>query len=103
MEKKEMSYSFGISAASKDEAKKLVEAELAKVVAGQPYHERDRQAAQDAAGRLVDALADPADGEIVYVSMSGSLSWRGVMGNENDPPVFTSGNLNVSASVRSKQ
>jgi hypothetical protein len=45
-----MSYSFSITAKTKGEAGEKVEAELAKVVNGQPSHEADRQAAQDAAG-----------------------------------------------------
>lgn len=37
-----MSYSFSITAESKDEAGKKVEAELAKIVEAQPVHDFDR-------------------------------------------------------------
>lgn len=45
----DMSYSITATAATKDEAGKKVEEQLAQVVASQPVHEFDRQTAQNAA------------------------------------------------------
>ena len=85
-----MSYSFSVVAGSKDEAGVKVEAELGKVVASQPSHEFDRQAAQDAAEAFIDVLREPGEGERVGVSVSGSLSWQSA-------DVFTGASVNVSA------
>jgi hypothetical protein len=90
-----MSYSFGIKADTKDEAGKKVEAELATVVASQPSHAADRQAAQDAAEAFIDVLRDPAEGECIGVSMSGSLSWQ-------TANVFTGASVNISAWIERK-
>ena len=91
-----MSYSFSITADTKDEAGVKVEAELGKVVASQPTHEFDRQAAQDAAEAFVDVLKEPSEGERIAVSVFGSLSWSAT-------DVFTSANINVSARIESKE
>jgi|HubBroStandDraft_1064217.scaffolds.fasta_scaffold328622_1 hypothetical protein len=90
-----MSYSFAIQADTKDEAGVKVEAELGKVVEGQPSHAFDRQAAQDAAEAFIDVLRDPKEGEYVGVSMSGSLSWQ-------ETNVFTGASVNVSAFIARK-
>lgn len=87
-----MSYSFSITANTKDEAGVKVEAELANVVNGQPVHQADRQAAQNAAESFINMLADPGETECIVVSVSGSLGWRA-------EGVFTSANVNVSASL----
>ena len=87
-----MSYSFSVTAATKDAAGVAVEAELAKVVENQPSHAADRQAAQDAAEAFIDLLRDPGEGECVGVSMSGSLIWQ-------TGDVYTSASVNVSAWV----
>lgn len=90
-----MSYSFTITADTKDDAGVKVEAELGKVVEGQPSHEFDRQAAQDAAEAFIDVLADPKEGECITVFMSGSLSW-------SKEKVFTSASVNVRAYLAPK-
>ena len=90
-----MSYSFGITAATKDEAGVKVEAELGKVVIAQPSHEADRQAAQDAAEAFIDVLKEPAEGEQITVYMSGSLQWT----NDN---VFVGASVNVNVYVGPK-
>jgi hypothetical protein len=61
LERKPMSYSFSVTASSKDEAGKKVDAELANVVNGQPTHKHDRQAAQDAAEAFINVLREPAE------------------------------------------
>lgn len=90
-----MSYSFSVVADTKDEAGVKIEAELAKVVEGQPTHEADRQAAQDAAEAIIDVLDDPGENECVNVYVAGSLGWR----SENH---FISANVNISASLSTK-
>lgn len=87
-----MSYSFTVKADTKDEAGVKVEAEFGKVVASQPIHDRDRQAAQDAAETFIDILKEPSENECVQVHVSGVLSWA-------DVNTFTGANVNVSASI----
>lgn len=90
-----MSYSFSVVAPSQDEAGKLVDAEFVKVLAYQPSHEHDRQAAQDAAEAMINLLVEPTADECVRVNVSGSLSWRA-------EGVFTSANVQVNAYIASK-
>ncbi len=72
-----MSYSFGVRAASKAEAKLKIAAELDKVVASQSIHSRDRDPALAAASAFVDVLKD-SDELDVNVSVHGSVSWNGL-------------------------
>lgn len=90
-----MSYSFHVSAATKAEAKQKMAAEFDNVVSSQPNHKADRDAAQAAANAFVDVIAEPHEGDMVNVSVSGSLSWTG----DNE---FTSANVYVTASLKSK-
>ena len=85
-----MSYSFNVTAPTKDEAKEKITAEFDKVIASQPVHAADRDAAQAAAHAFVDVLSAPADGEEIRVSVHGSVGWR-TEGN------FTHSNIGVSA------
>jgi hypothetical protein len=87
-----MSYSFSVTAKTKDEAGKKVEAELGKVVTSQSVHDADRQAAQDVAEAFIDVLRDPIESEVVGVSMSGSLGWQ----KEGE---FSNASVNVNAWV----
>ena len=70
----------------------------AAIVASQPSHEFDRQVAQNAAEGFIDVLADPKEGEEIYVSVVGSLSWSG----DPAPNVFSNASVSVHASVRTK-
>lgn len=95
-----MSYSFAVRAATKDEAGKKVEEELGKVVASQPVHDFDRQAAQDAAEAFIEKLVDPAEGQEVFVYVSGSLGWKDV--GDDAAGKFASANISVQASIQPK-
>lgn len=90
-----MSYSFAVTGASKAEAKEAVAAKFAEVVAGQPNHEVDRNAAVAAAGAFIDMLADTPEGFEVQVRVNGSLGWRA----DNE---YYSAAVNIDASLRSK-
>lgn len=68
-----MSYSFHVRTTSKAAAKAAVAAELDKVVASQPVHERDREAAQATADAMIDHLPDN-DTADVSVSVHGSIA-----------------------------
>ena len=86
-----MSYSFAVSASTKDEAKQKVADEFAKVIENQPSHAADKDSAVAAAGAFIDLLTDvPADHHI-SVSMHGSLSW-----NSDAQDKFTSAIVGVS-------
>jgi hypothetical protein len=87
-----MSYSFSVKAASKVEAVAKVAEQMASVVAAQPSHATDHDAAVAAAGAFIGLLVEPTAGQCVSVSMYGSLGWR-------EPGEYTSGNVSVSVSV----
>jgi len=89
-----MSYSFSIKAASKDEAKAGVDAEMAKVVQGQSVHSADAESAVVAASTFIDLLADLKDGEEIRVSVHGSLGWNGV-----NPEVFSHANIGITSGI----
>lgn len=88
-----MSFSFTVTAASKAEALVKIEEQFASVVQSQPTHAADQQTVTAAAAASVNTLVDPSETEVVYVSVSGSLGWRG----EGE---FTSASLSVTASIR---
>lgn len=71
-----MSYSFEFAASTKGDAKARVAAELDTVVAAQPVHVKDRNAALAAAHAFIDLLVDD-DTKDIRVSMHGSVcySW----------------------------
>ncbi len=78
-----MSYSFTAKGRTKAEALEAAEAEMKKVVVGQPMHSLDEAAArkcrEEAAALVGEAPAD----KDYYVSCSGSLSWTGTYPGEH--------------------
>lgn len=90
-----MSYSFNIRAATKDEAREKVAAELDKVVASQPIHAADSKQAMDAAASFIDVIRDDETQDIL-VSVSGSVSWTG-------DSEINSANVSVTAYLTAKQ
>lgn len=72
-----MSYSFKVVALNKADAKSKVAAELDRVVAGQPVHSKDRDAAAEVATKFIDMLQD--DGAL-EVGMHGSIATDGMGG-----------------------
>jgi hypothetical protein len=68
-----MSYSFTVREATKDAAVTAVDAELKKVLAGQPVHAKDKAQALAAAESFI-GLLDPEESQSVVVSMNGSIS-----------------------------
>lgn len=87
-----MSYSASVKAKTKAEAKGAVVEKFNEIVAGQPVHQADRDAAQSAVKAFIDTLTEPGDEQQISVSFSGSLSWR-------EEGVFTGAGMNVSASL----
>lgn len=94
-----MSYSFSVKAATKAAAKVAVAVELAKVVSGQPNHERDVVQAQVAADMFIDLLIEPTEPKLIFVNMSGSLGWD--YAGAVDPVSITSSNFSIGAWVSS--
>lgn len=92
-----MSYSFSVNAASKAEAKQKIATAFDSVVASQPSHAADREAALAAGGAFIDLLTDPAGDQQIQVSMHGSLGWR--RWRHDDPKAFTGAGVGVSATV----
>lgn len=88
-----MSYSFKVTGASKEEAAGKVADEFRKVVESQKVHEADADQALTAAHAFIDILADPAEGEVVNVTVNGSLGWRGEEGSQQ----FYNASVGISA------
>lgn len=91
-----MSYSFTIQAGSKDEARERLASAFDTVVASQPVHVADRDAAQTNAEAVLNVLADPNDEQKISGSVSGYVSWS----SENH---FTSVNISASFSLAPKE
>lgn len=95
-----MSYSFTITAKSREEAKEKVKEQLDRVARDQPSHIADKDAALGAASAFVDLVTIP-EGRDVRVSVSGSLGWQhDTPKNEaGQPETFNGAGVNVSASL----
>ena len=97
LEKRPMSYSFSVTADTKAEATGKIREQFDAVVVAQPSHAADKEAAVVAAQTLVRLLAEPHEGDEIYVSMSGSLGW-----NHDVPEEFLHANVSISTSLRNK-
>lgn len=92
-----MSYSFSVTADNKPDATRQIREQFDAVVVAQPSHAADKEAAVVAAQTLVRLLAEPHDGDEIYVSMNGSLGWK------NDAPEeFLHANVTINTSLRNK-
>lgn len=91
-----MSFSFNVKAADAAAVLALVATEFDQVVASQPIHEKDKDAGVNAATALVGVLDATADKDI-SVHISGSLSWHGIAGTENQS--IQGAHLSVSAAL----
>lgn len=91
-----MSYSFSVTANTKVEATGKIREQFDAVVSAQPSHAADKEAAVVAAQTLVRLLAEPRDGDEIYVSMSGSLGWKHESTDE-----FIHANVSINTSLRS--
>ena len=90
-----MSYSFSVTADTKAEATGKIREQFDAVVVAQPSHAADKEAAVVAAQTLVRLLAEPHEGDEIYVSMSGSLDWI-----HDVPEEFLHANVSISTSLR---
>ena len=91
-----MSYSFIVTGStSKADAIAKVTAEFDQVVASQPTHAADKNAAVAAASAFIGLLQEPRDDQQIDVTMNGSLGWV----QSGDLLFFLSGNVSVSASL----
>ena len=93
-----MSYSFSVTADTKAEATGKIREQFDAVVVAQPSHAADKEAAVVAAQTLVRLLAEPHEGDEIYVNMYGSLGWR----HDTEPVEFLSAGLTINASLRNK-
>ena len=89
-----MSFSFTISAKTKDEVKELASAEMDKVISGQADHAHDKDAVVNACVAYANLLNGYEDGDTISLSVSGSLGWSSSSG---DAHKYTGAGLNVSA------
>jgi len=92
-----MSYSFSVTADTKAEATRQIREKFDEVVAAQPSHAADKEAAVVAAQTLLRLLAEPREGDEIYVSMNGSVGWR-----HDAPEEFLHANVAINTSLRSK-
>jgi hypothetical protein len=90
-----MSYSFSVTADNKVDATRQIREQFDNIILAQPSHAADKEAAVVAAQTLVRLLADPREGDEIYVSMSGSLGWK-----HDAPEEFLHANVNINVSLR---
>ncbi len=95
-----MSYSFTVRAPTKADALARVTTELIDVVARQPIHTADCEQAKAAAEAFLDILPEANDKQDFYLSVSGSVGWRGSPGTPEY--ALTSAGVSVSASFANK-
>lgn len=69
-----MSYSFSVRGKTGEELVAEVEKQLDGIVANQPIHAKDREAASDAVSQLSD-LVELEEGKVLQASVSGSIVW----------------------------
>ncbi len=70
-----MIYSISAKAATKAAARAVLVAELDKVVAQQPVHERDREAILANVDANLALLSDPPENLDVAIACNGYISW----------------------------
>jgi hypothetical protein len=92
-----MSYSFTIVATTKEDATRQIREQFDAVVAAQPSHEVDKEAVVVAAQSFVRSLAEPHDGDEIYIAINGSVGWI-----NDDPKEFLSVGTTISVSLRNK-
>lgn len=95
-----MSYSFSVTAATKEESTAKIREKFDDVVVAQPTHAADKEAAVVAAQTFVRLLAEPKDDEEIYVIVNGSLGWNYDQGMA--PTEFLHADLNLNVSLRAK-
>jgi hypothetical protein len=91
-----MSYSFVARAATREDVRQKLAAELDAVVAAQPIHAADREQALKAARSFLAILPEASKEQDFYVSVSGSVGWT-------DGNVITAASVNVAASLVRKE
>lgn len=95
-----MSYSFTVTAPTKEEAKQKISDQMAVVVQNQPDHKLDEVAAVAAGSAFVDLLGDVPDGHEVLVSMHGSVGWSQT--EQDGPKTYINAGVGVSAGFKRK-
>lgn len=90
-----MSYSFGVRASTKEEAKAKITAEFDRVIEQQPVHEADLPAARAATAAYVDVLVSPTGDQDVVVHVGGYVSWQA-------EGQFTGSRIEVRAGLEAK-
>ena len=95
-----MSYSFSITANTKEDAITQIRDRFDEIAVSQPTHAADKEAVIVAAHSFVSLLEDPKDGSDIYVNVSGSLSWHWDL--SAPPKKFRSANVSITAGLRDK-
>ena len=95
-----MSYSFSVRAVTAAAAIAAVGTKFDEVVASQPVHANDRDAAVAAATAYIGLLAEPGADQEIAVTVDGWVQWTHQEGV--DPTAFTGAYVNVQASLAAK-
>jgi transposase-like protein len=77
-----VSFYFNFNAENKSAAKSKAAAEMANVVLQQPIHAKDEDKVLRVVEAYLNLIPEPDESECVYMTVSGSLSWRGEAGAE---------------------
>lgn len=95
-----MSYSFNVQAPTKQAAIEALEPKFDEVVASQPIHATDREAAVAAATGIIGLCDKPGDGLQLSVSVNGWLQYSLPDPESDDTePSITGASVSVSVST----
>ena len=97
LEGRPMSYSFSVTADTKEDATRQIREQFDAVVVAQPSHASDKEPVVVAAQSLVRLLAEPHDGDEIYVNMYGWLGWH-----RDVPEEFLCASAAINVSLRNK-
>lgn len=99
-----MSYSFhgrthSVNGKAKEEARAAIAAKFDEVESQQKMHVHDRKVSEAVAMAFVGAVREPAEGEQISWSVSGSVGWSGSFDGQNTDLPLSSCNVSCSINV----
>jgi hypothetical protein len=94
-----MSFSFSVEDTTAEAVMEKVGQQLDEVVAQQPIHAIDHDAALDATASVIAILPEPAEGEEYRASVNGSVSYTS---HEDTSTIVTGVSLGVSVLIAKK-
>lgn len=95
-----MSFSFGVKAATTQEARDQAFVKMTEVCEQQPSHAHDAENCMKVVDSMIALITPDADKDVA-ISVSGWLSWTG--GDTTTPQAFTGASVSVSVTLAQRQ